>query len=105
MQAEIEDRFGPLPGEAKLLMEVSALRLAARDIGISGVIQKPSSLEVKFLANTSVLPQTILRLAQERAGLHFKPGPPFTLILDRQAYESYGPIRYLQDLFGSLRSI
>ena len=119
VQAELEDRFGPLPGEARTLMEVSTLRLAARDIGISGVIQKPSTLEVKFLANTPVPPQTIIELAQERAGLHFKPGPPFTLILDRQAYESHalhttggrpprgvagGPIRYLQDLFGYLQS-
>jgi len=102
IQAEIEDRFGPLSGEAKTLMDVSALRMAARAIGISGVIQKPSSMEIQFLSNTPVQPQTILLLARERAGLHFKPGPPFTLILDKQAYESYGPIRYLQDLFGSL---
>jgi hypothetical protein len=79
------------------------LRISARDIGISGIIQKPSSLEIQFLANTSVLPQTILQLGHERTGLHFKPGPPFTLIIDRQAFESYGPIRYLQDLFGRLR--
>jgi transcription-repair coupling factor (superfamily II helicase) len=105
VQAEIEDRFGPLPNEARTLMEVSALRMSARDIGVSGVIQKPSTLEIQFLANTPIQPQTILRLAQERSGLHFKPGPPFTLSLDRQAYESYGPVRYLQDLFGALRSI
>jgi hypothetical protein len=85
-------------------MEVSALRITARDIGISGVVQKPSTLEVQFLANTPVQPQTILQLAQERAGLRFKPGPPFTLIIDRQAHESYGPVRYLHDLFGSLRA-
>jgi transcription-repair coupling factor (superfamily II helicase) len=105
VQAEIEDRFGPLPNEARTLMDVSALRMTARDLGISGVIQKPSTLEIQFLANTPVQPQTVLQLAQERSGLHFKPGPPFTLSLDRQAYESYGPVRYLQDLFGALRSI
>jgi transcription-repair coupling factor (superfamily II helicase) len=104
VQAEIEDRFGPLPGEARTLMDVSTLRMKGRDIGISGVIQKPSTLEIQFLANTPVPPQTILELAHEQSGLHFKPGPPFTLSLDRQAYESYGPIRYLQDLFGSLQA-
>jgi hypothetical protein len=61
-------------------------------------------MEIQFLPNTPVQPQTILQLAQERSGLHFKPGPPFTLILDKQAFESYGPIRYLQDLFGSLQA-
>jgi hypothetical protein len=86
-------------------MDVSALRMAARDLGISGVVQKPSSLEVQFLANTPVEPRTILRIAGERAGLHFKPGPPFTLMLEPQAYASRGPLRTLQDLFGTLRSI
>ena len=105
LQAELEDRFGPLPGEARTLMDVSALRLAARDLGISGVIQKPSSLEVQFLASTSVLPQTILQLARERTGLHFKAGPPFTLMIEHQAFASRGPLRTLQDLFGTLRSI
>jgi transcription-repair coupling factor (superfamily II helicase) len=105
VQAELEDRFGPLPNEAKTLMDVSTLRITARDLGISGVIQKPSSLEVLFLTNTAVPPQTILQLGHERVGLHFKPGPPFTLMIDRQAYESYGPLGYLQDLFGTLRPI
>src|SRR5262249_50220987 len=71
VKGEVEDRFGPLTSEAQTLMEVSSLRIAARDIGISGVIQKPSSLEVQFLANTSVQPQKILQLAQERTGLRF----------------------------------
>jgi transcription-repair coupling factor (superfamily II helicase) len=101
VQAELEDRFGPLPGEAKTLLEVSALRIVARDIGIEGIIQKPSSLEIRFLANTSVPPQTILQLALDRTGLHFKPGPPFTLSVDRQAFESPGPIHYLQDLLAA----
>jgi transcription-repair coupling factor (superfamily II helicase) len=105
VQSEIEDRFGALPNEAKTLLEVSTLRITARDIGIAGVIQKPSSLEIQFLANTSVQPQTILNMAKERAGLRFKAGPPFTLMIDRQAYESYGPVRYLQDVFRSLLSI
>ena len=105
VKAELEDRFGPLPNEAQTLMEISALRIVARDIGISGVMQKPSSLEIQFLANTPVQPETILQLAKDRVGLRFRPGPPFTIMIDRQAFESAGPVRYLQDLFGSLQSI
>jgi len=105
VQAELEDRFGPLPNEAQTLIEISTLRLVARDMGISGVMQKPSSLEIQFLANTPVQPQTILQLAKDRSGLRFRPGPPFTLMIDRQAYESAGPLHYLRDLFGSLQSI
>ncbi len=70
VKAELEDRFGPLPNEAQTLMEISELRITARDMGISGVMQKPSSLEVQFLANTPIQPQTILQLAQ---GTHRPP--------------------------------
>ncbi len=103
VKGELEDRFGSLPNEAQTLLEVSELRMAARDLGIDGIVQKPSSLEIRFLQNTPLAPARLVQLAQERSGLRFKPGPPFTLILERQAYESSGPLRYLRDLFGSLR--
>jgi len=99
VKAELQDRFGPLPAEAQTLVDVSALRMTARDLGISGVIQKPSSMEIQFLQNTPVQPGTFVQLAQDRKGLRFKPGPPFTLQIDRIAYESVGPVYYLRDLF------
>jgi transcription-repair coupling factor (superfamily II helicase) len=98
----LEDRFGPLPSEGQTLIEISSLRITARDLGIAGVIQKPSSMDVQFLQNTPTQPQTILALANERTGLRFKPGPPFTLQVDSRAYESVGPIPYLRDLFKNL---
>src|SRR4029077_18876098 len=42
VQQELADRFGPLPGEAETLMDVSRLRMTARELGIAAVIQKPS---------------------------------------------------------------
>jgi transcription-repair coupling factor (superfamily II helicase) len=102
LQGELEDRFGALPSEATSLIEVSSLRIRARDLGIDGIVQKPSSLEIRFLQNTPLPPGRLVQLAHERTGLRFKPGPPFTLIIDRQVYESAGPISYLQQLFGTL---
>jgi transcription-repair coupling factor (superfamily II helicase) len=102
--AELEDRFGPLPPEAQTLMEVSRLRIEARDLGISGVVQKPSSMDIQFLQNTPIQPQTLIVLAHERTAMRFKPGPPFTLQIDRLAYESAGPLHYLNDLFKALKS-
>ena len=99
---ELEDRFGPLPPESQTLMDVSRLRIAARDLGISGVIQKPSVMDIQFLQNTPVSPQVLVALPQTHKGLRFKPGPPFTLQVDRIAYESTGPLAYLRDLFKSL---
>ncbi|OGR89603.1 MAG: transcription-repair coupling factor [Elusimicrobia bacterium RIFCSPLOWO2_01_FULL_59_12] len=102
VQQELEDRFGPLPQEAGSLMEVSKLRMRARDLGIAAVIQKPSSLDVQFLPNTPVPPETFVRLSQERAALRFRPGPPFTLQTQPVAFESAGPVAYLANLFKEL---
>jgi len=102
VRSELEDRFGPLPAEAAMLMDISSLRITARDLGIDGVVQKPSSLEVRFMANTPVQPQTLIQLGQERANIRFKPGPPFTLIIEKAAYEANGAMVYLRELFGSL---
>jgi transcription-repair coupling factor (superfamily II helicase) len=103
VQQELEDRFGALPEEAQTLMQASRLRMIARDLGISAVIQKPSSLDIQFLENTPVLPQTVIGMANERSHLRFRPGPPFTLISQAIAYESLGPITYLERLFQDLR--
>ncbi len=104
VRGELEDRFGALPGEAETLLDVSRLRILAREIGIDGIVQKPSSLEVRFLQNTPLSPQRLVSLGHERTGMRFKPGPPFTLIMDQQAYASAGPLRYLKDLFETLQS-
>ncbi len=104
VQQEIVDRFGPLPAEAKALLEVSHLRVTARDLGISGVIQKPSTMEVQFLPNTPVSPEKFVSLSKEWTNLRFRPGPPFTLQIQTEAFQSTGPTTYLDNLFKNLFS-
>jgi transcription-repair coupling factor (superfamily II helicase) len=103
VRGELEDRFGPLPNEASTLLDVSELRVGARDLGIAGVVQKPSSLEVQFLPNTPVAPETLVQLSQRRSQVRFRPGPPFTLQTQPPAYESTGPVTYLRTLFAELQ--
>ena len=100
--SELQDRFGPMPQEAALLLEISRLRLTAKNLGVAGVIQKPSSLDIQFLANTPVQPDTVLALAQERSYIRFRPGPPFTLQVMNPGYESMGTVSFLKDLFSHL---
>jgi transcription-repair coupling factor (superfamily II helicase) len=99
VRAELEDRFGPLPSEGDMLLQVSALRITARDLGISGVVQKSASLDVQFLANTKLEPVSLLQLAHERSHVRFRPGPPFTLSIEKIGYEAAGPVSYLRGLF------
>ncbi len=102
VQQEILDRFGPLPTEAQALLEVSRLRVTARDLGISAVIQKPSTMEVQFLPNTPVSPEKFVHLSQDWTGLRFRPGPPFTLQIETSAFQSTGATQYLDNLFREL---
>jgi hypothetical protein len=76
--------------------------MTARDLGIAGIIQKPSSLDIQFLPNTPVPPQTFVQLSQERAHVRFRPDPPFTLQTQAVGFESIGSIRYLSNLFKDL---
>jgi transcription-repair coupling factor (superfamily II helicase) len=98
VRAELEDRFGELPEEAAVLFEVSALRLTARDLGISAIVQKPSSLDLQFLSNSRVNPETVLDISRSRTYMRFRPGPPFTIQIQSLAYESEGSLQYLRDL-------
>ncbi len=102
IRGELEDRFGPLPADADMLFDVSQLRIRARDLGIAGVIQKPSSLEIEFLANTPVQPQTLVQLCQERSALRLKPGKSTILQIQSIGYEANGPLPYLVDLWSNL---
>ena len=55
IQQELEDRFGPLPQEATTLMDVSRLRLIARDLGIAAVIQKRTD-NIRIEQNLNSIP-------------------------------------------------
>jgi transcription-repair coupling factor (superfamily II helicase) len=102
VRSELEDRFGPMPPEAETLLRVSSLRIQARDLGIAGVAQKSAAMDIQFLQNTPIEPVSLLQLAHERPHARFKPGPPFTLIIDQEGYTSSGALSYLENLFAWL---
>jgi transcription-repair coupling factor (superfamily II helicase) len=44
---ELEDRFGALPDEAALLLDIAAIRLLARDLGIARIISGPAAIALE----------------------------------------------------------
>ncbi len=48
LEAEIEDRFGTVPQEAATLLQVAALRLAARELGIRRIDAGPGAIALSF---------------------------------------------------------
>jgi transcription-repair coupling factor (superfamily II helicase) len=64
LQAEMIDRFGPLPGAAQSLFRVAGLKLRAGPLGISRLEMGPQGGLVQFAERHAVDPARVIRLVQ-----------------------------------------
>ncbi len=65
LQEELIDRFGPLPGQTRTLLETHRLRLLAHPLGIAKIDATPSVIRLQFIANPPVDPARIIVLVQQ----------------------------------------
>ena len=63
-QAELIDRFGPLPVEAQQLIRTSLLRLLSEKMGISGITCGTHYLTIQFNAKAHINVEALLKLIQ-----------------------------------------
>ena len=69
-RAELADRFGPLPEPVEALLDVVALRVAARPLGVERIEAGGGRAVVTFAASTRVTPERVLeRIAASRGAL------------------------------------
>jgi transcription-repair coupling factor (superfamily II helicase) len=74
IEAEMDDRFGRLPGEVKNLADIMRLKLMARGLLITKVQEANGTISVIFSPDTKVEPQDIFRLRDKKDGnLRFLP--------------------------------
>ena len=75
VRAEMEDRYGSLPDATVFLLEAAKLRLECERIGIAQVDRKRGELQIRFMENAVVDPQTLMRLVAKSAkrGAQFTP--------------------------------
>lgn len=66
--AELIDRFGPLPNETKQLLEVTAVKVACKAMGISKLDAGPKGVVVTFRDDTLVDPAQLMMLVRSRPG-------------------------------------
>lgn len=66
LEEELSDRYGPLPAEARTLLEIIALKQQLRALGINKLEQGPDALIFSFIPNPAVDPQRILGLIQQK---------------------------------------
>jgi transcription-repair coupling factor (superfamily II helicase) len=74
IEAEMDDRFGRLPGEVKNLINIMSLKLTARDLLITKVREANGTISVIFSPDTKVEPKDIFGLRDKTDGnLRFLP--------------------------------
>jgi transcription-repair coupling factor (superfamily II helicase) len=75
MQAELVDRFGPLPAPASNLLAIAALRLRARELGIRRLELTAQGGSVAFEEQNRVEPAAVIALIQKQAKEFRLEGP------------------------------
>jgi transcription-repair coupling factor (superfamily II helicase) len=75
LEAELVDRFGPLPPPAKTLLVVHRLRQRAQDLGIRRLELGVGSGVVEFRREHRVDPDQVVRLVQRSDGRYRLDGP------------------------------
>ena len=102
LMAETFDRFGPLPDAAKILFELSALRLRATPLGMRKIEAGPKGARIEFVENPDVDPANIIRLLQTAPRLYRLDGPNKLRIMADMP-DAQTRIAALQALFDHLR--
>jgi len=101
IRAELRDRFGPLPPPAARLLEVVALRVQARRLGIEKVEAHGSVALLSFAPSTRVAPDRLVRaIAQSQGRLRLRK----EFVLEAQIPRGPWPVvlKALEDLLESL---
>jgi transcription-repair coupling factor (superfamily II helicase) len=68
LESEMEDRFGTLPDEVKNLMDIMRLKVMARKLLITKILDTQGRIRVLFSPETRVKPQDIFELRKKRDG-------------------------------------
>jgi transcription-repair coupling factor (superfamily II helicase) len=82
VEQELEDRYGPVPEDIRLLLRYSAIKTSAERIGIEAIDRRASVLNVKFHDQTRVDAQKLMRLVSTTRGAQFTPAGVLRLPVD-----------------------
>ena len=66
LREELVDRFGPLPDQARALVESHRLRLLGKPLGIARVDATDVAVQLQFIPNPPIEPIKVLKLVQSR---------------------------------------
>jgi transcription-repair coupling factor (superfamily II helicase) len=83
-EKELEDRYGPVPAAVRNLLQYSALKTLAEQIGIEAIDRRNTLLTVKFHPETRVDPARLMNIVSKTKGAQFTPAGVLILPLPGQ---------------------
>ncbi|MBI5696796.1 MAG: transcription-repair coupling factor [Nitrospirae bacterium] len=90
-EAELADRFGPLPEPAKRLVEVMELKVLARALKVGGIHTTPTEIKITFMDKVDIPPDRLLGYLTSRRGAA-RYVPRYTLYLKKPS-GGWEPVR------------
>jgi len=72
-EKELEDRYGPVPEAVRNLLQYSALKTLAEQIGVEAIDRRHNLLNIKFHKETRVDPARLMNLVSRTRGAQFTP--------------------------------
>jgi transcription-repair coupling factor (superfamily II helicase) len=84
VEKELADRYGAVPEAVRNLLEYSALKNMAQQIGVEAIDRRHTVLSIKFHAATRVDPARLMQIVAKTRGAQFTPAGVLLLPLDGQ---------------------
>jgi transcription-repair coupling factor (superfamily II helicase) len=100
VRSELEDRYGPLPGPVRNLIDAAALKLLSERVGVLGIDRKREAIQIRFSEDAKVDPTRLAQFVASRKGTQFSPGGLLKLQVKSVAAEAV-----LAELSGLLRDL
>ncbi len=102
--AELIDRFGPLPEETRQLLDVTAVKVSCKALGISKLDAGPKGVVVTFRDDTPVDPGQLMMLVRSRPG-RMKLRPDNKLVVTGAPPEAQARVRFVKGLLVELAGV
>ena len=102
--AELIDRFGPLPEETLQLLDVTAIKAACKQLGISKLDSGPKGVVMAFREDTKVEPGQLLALVRARPNA-LKLRPDSKLVVTKVPDDKQKRIQLIRGLLRELAGL
>jgi transcription-repair coupling factor (superfamily II helicase) len=100
LREELVDRFGPMPDQARALIDSHRLRLLGKPLGIARIDATDSAVQLQFIPNPPIEPIKVLKLVQSRR--NYKLAGPNGLRIETKLADLPAKLAAIRQVFTEL---